>query len=1307
MNKSDLKNLTKNQLINLILKQNNEIKVSQQQNAKPIPKPRTTKPIPLPRKSVKQMVQDYEENIILPPLEFRDDYKPVSLPRTKKPVPLPRTRIEEVAKALKGYTKSFEIDIKNNKDPLAQLQNTRKAIENHIISLIRSMKGLKFVETLKVTFKKTVNDKTVYKTAYFNSKPQIIINNIEIPESLQLSKQQILNFIAKWISEGSGWTIESVDNHYLNIVQYQPIKGSSYIKLPQELRNGKKGLINMKNEDNECFRWCHIRRLNPQDKNPQRIKKSDKEFIKKLDYSGIEFPVTVKQYNKIEKQNEININVFGYENKQPYPIHVSKEKYEKHMELLLITEDKNKHYVLIENFNRFMFNQTKHEHKKNFCMHCLQCFSSEEVLNNHKNNCIQVNGEQAIKMPDKKNNTLKFNNFHKQQSVPFVIYADFEAITEKISGCQPNNNKSFTEAYQKHTDCGFGYKVVCCYDDKYTQPLKIYRGEKAVYTFLEYMLDEVKYCKKVMKKEFNKPLKMTKEDEKKFQKAEECHICDKKYTDKDIRVRDHCHITGKYRGSAHQECNLQLKLNPEKVKIPVIFHNLRGYDSHFIMQEIGAIVKDYEYTNKDGKKCQMNINAIPNNMEKYMAFMLGNHLTFLDSFQFMSSGLDKLVKNITKCGKCNTCKPDKCMKLNINNKNKTSQHKTSLPCGECINCKKNDDDEKYCINPNYDKLKYTSKIFKDKKLDLMARKGVYPYDYIDSFEKFNSPLPTKEDFYSILNNKHISYEDYEHAKNVWNIFSLKNMGEYHDLYLKSDILLLVDVFENFRKTCLEYYKLDPCHYFTSPGLSWDAMLKMTDIKLELMTDIDMFQFIEKGLRGGISYIANRHGKANNKYMKDYNKDKPSKYIMYLDANNLYGWAMSQYLPTGGFRWMTQKQIDKTNLALYKEDSKKGLIIEVDLEYPKELHDLHNDYPLAAEKIKVEKEMLSKYCKKISDEYKISTGLVYKLIPTLSNKEKYVLHYRNLQLYLDLGLKISKVHRVLEFDQSPWLKQYIDYNTEKRKNAKNDFEKDFFKLMNNSVFGTTMENLRKRVDVRLVTDEKKLLNLTSKPTYVSSKIFNENLVAVHKIKETLTLNRPAYVGMCILDLSKTLMYDFHYKYIKKIYGNKAKLLFTDTDSLTYEIEAKDVYKDFFKDKDKFDNSDYPEYSPFFYKENKKVIGKFKDEAAGIPIIEFVGLRSKMYSYIKDNQKGGKTAKGIKKNVIKNNIKHDDYKETLFNNKQMYHKMKTIRSENHQLGSYELNKVSLSCFDDKRYIHKDGISSYAYGHKNIVSPRLIKY
>ena len=183
-----------------------------------------------------------------------------------------------------------------------------------------------------------------------------------------------------------------------------------------------------------------------------------------------------------------------------------------------------------------MFNQTKYEGKKHFCMHCLQFFSSERVLNTHKDNCIQVNGTQAVEMPDKDNNILQFNNFHKQVPMPFVIYADFEAITEKISSCQPNNDKSYTEAYQKHTDCGYGYKVVCCYDDKYSKLATTYRGEKAVYKFREAMLGEVKYCKKIMKKEFNKPLRMMKEDEEEFQKADECYICNKKYTNEDIKV---------------------------------------------------------------------------------------------------------------------------------------------------------------------------------------------------------------------------------------------------------------------------------------------------------------------------------------------------------------------------------------------------------------------------------------------------------------------------------------------------------------------------------------------------------------------------------------------------------------------------------------------------------------------------------------------------------------------------------------------------------------------------------------------------
>ena len=342
-------------------------------------------------------------------------------------------------------------------------------------------------------------------------------------------------------------------------------------------------------------------------------------------------------------------------------------------------------------------------------------------------------------------------------------------------------------------------------------------------------------------------------------------------------------------------------------------------------------------------------------------------------------------------------------------------------------------------------------------------------------------------------------------------------------------------------------------------------------------------------------------------------------------------------------------------------------------------------------------MLSDYCRRIKDKFNISIAQVHTLITTLNSKQKYVVHYRYLQLYLDLGLKLTKIHRVIKFNQSRWLKEYINFNIQKRTNAKNSFEKEFFKVMNNAFFGKAKDNVRKRVDFKLVTHEKQHVKLACKPTFVSSKIFNENLVAVHKIKEALTLNRLMLI--CVFYLSKTLMYDFHYNYIKQKYRSKAQLLFTDTDSVTYEIQTKDIYKDFWVDKNKFDNSEYPEDSKFYDKADKKGIGKFKNEAAGEIITEFVGLRSKMYSYIKDNGENSKTAKGIKTIVIKKNIHHVDYKNTLFNSQQMFHKMNTIRSDRHQLGSYELNKVSLSCFDDKRYLLKHGIQSYAYGHYKI--------
>ena len=354
---------------------------------------------------------------------------------------------------------------------------------------------------------------------------------------------------------------------------------------------------------------------------------------------------------------------------------------------------------------------------------------------------------------------------------------------------------------------------------------------------------------------------------------------------------------------------------------------------------------------------------------------------------------------------------------------------------------------------------------------------MYSYKYIDSFKKFDECcLLSKECFFSRLKGRSISDEEYLRAVRVWNVFGIKNLGEYHNLYLKCDVLLLCDVFEKFVEVCLEYYGLDPCHYFSSSGLAWDAMLKMSGIRLRLIDDVGMHLFVERGMRGGISYVAKRYARANNEFVEGYDAGKEKSFITYWDVNNLYGCAMLEYLPYDGFEWVDEKEISSVDYLSVSVSSDVGYILEVDLEYPDSLHELHNDYPLAPENVRVSDDMLSDYCLDIAKKYGIKLGDVNKLIPNLMNKGDYLLHYRTLQLYVSLGMVVKKVHKVLKFKQSDWLKKFVLFNTEKRMNTANEFEKAFFKLIINSVYGKTIENVRKRVDVRLINKEKDYLKV---------------------------------------------------------------------------------------------------------------------------------------------------------------------------------------------------------------------------------------
>ena len=1121
--------------------------------------------------------------------------------------------LKESKSALRKFTMQYTIEGRAGYDPESFMTDVKRSV----INFLRKNRRTKVKLILRCNMEKnniSTGEVITLKTA-FNSKPEVNLEGTDVDDLYNTMADRVLEAMATFQRDGSNWTFKSIICLEIHTVVYEPLKGNSYIPLPPKLAQ-KKAIINMKNEDDKCFTWSVLRALNPREEHAERI---DKDLNKKedsLNMTGIVYPVQLNAIDKFERQNPtISINVFGHE-ESVCPLRVSKCEDREVVNLLLISDDEKRHYCLIKSMSRLLSTQTsKRNGAQYYCMRCLNPFHSQESLDKHLEYC---SAHEAVKI-EMSGGTLSFKNWNRNMRVPFVVYADFESFIKPID-TGPNPENSYTKQYQKHTPSSFCYYIKCFDDEVYYQNPVTYtastENEDVAQIFVNMLEEDVKS----IYKRFGKPKEMifgTKEREE-FDGATECWIC---HGELGLdRVRDHCHLTGIYRGAAHNKCNLQYR-RPKF--IPVVFHNLSGYDSHLFIKNLGVT--------------EGNINCIPNNEEKYISFskdiVVGEYtnkngkivdikqqLRFIDSFKFVASSLDKLVENLDK------------------------------------NC---------CVN--------TGKFYKGKQLSLLMRKGVYPYEYASSCERFDDEqLPPKEAFYSKLSGEGISDDDYKHAHAVWDEFGMKTFKDYHDLYNVSDVLLLADVFENFRDVCMKNYQLDPAWYYTAPGLAWDAALKKTSVELELLSDPDMLLMFEKGIRGGISMISNRHGKANNSYMGDeYDDKRATKYITYLDANNLYGWAMCKPLATHGFKWM-----DDDELTSWK---KHTCILEVDLEYPKQLHDLHNDYPLAPERLVL--------------------GKVEKLVPNLNDKTKYVLHYENLKLYESLGLKITKIHRGIKFEESPWLKKYIDLNTDLRSKANNEFEKDFFKLMNNSVFGKTMENIRNRVDIRLVNSEAKAKKLAAKPNFKHCNIFDENLVAIHMKKTKLVFNKPVYLGMCILDLSKTLMYDFHYNYIKNKFHNKATLLFTDTDSLAYEIETEDFYKDISGDvRGFFDTSNFPKghSSGIEVGCNKKVVGMFKDEAGGKIIREFVGLRAKLYAYKMHEGKEEKRCKGVKKAVVKRSINFEDYKTCLFTGNPQTRTMNVIRNHGHELFTEEINKIALSANDDKRVILEDGIHTLAHGH-----------
>jgi hypothetical protein len=957
---------------------------------------------------------------VLPFNQFRFDKDFIESTQTffnDESVRTPDLELRLLPNTVGTYLMSYELIVPaGHADLIVFFDEFKPMIYAKLVSKLRDLGGLKYSLGLEVVLRKGGLNGT---PPVFTDPPARFYSvhkaaTLEADLRPEEAVAGILESLESFVQNGSGWVVDSIQTLWLNIAKYQPLKGGSYLELPRSLKL-KRAVINVKNKnDDNCLRYALRSALFPAKHNTELISSYPKDDG--LNFKGIDAPTPISQIAKIEKLNKLAINVYGYEKGVVIIHRISDQPHEiPRINTMIIEKDEPEgirtHYVWVKHLNRLLASQNKSNNQTFFCERCLHGYSRKDLLDQHMPECRGVN-ERAIKivLPAEGKNSLHFTNFKKQLKAPWVMYADFEANTTKIEGPQKSANESYTHRTQLHEACGFALRAVR--SDGMTIGPVVYRGPDAVKRFLVeakkfekaiiemlknreksiYLTDEEKtehakadtcwICKKgsfknnaqkvcllqeavcfacaqKVTKRRMPPLEYAKDFEA-FKTTPNCKICDCAFSD-DYKVRDHDHITGKYRGAAHANCNLKLRINPDKIEIPVFFHNLRGYDSHLIMQQIGEM---------EGE-----IKCIPNNMEKYISFSLGQ-LVFKDSAQFLLASLGKLVES---------------------NKRKV--------------------------------FKFTGMDRSEEEFGLLLRKGVYPYDYMDGWDKFDeTALPPIETFYSTLIGEGISRIDYAHALNVWKVFGCETMGDYHDLYLRTDVDLLADVFEHFRSICMDTYELDPANYYTSPGLSWDALLKKTNANLELLTDYDMHLMIEKGLRGGISMVSQRFAKANNPSVESHDLADKTSYITYLDANNLYGWAMVQHLPTSGFKWA---DVSIEQALSHAADSETGYILEVDMTYPDELHDAHNDYPLAPEKLEVQQEWLSAYQNEILGDANLK---IKKLVPNLRAKCKYVVHYRNLQLYAQLGMKVEKIHRALEFKQSPWMAPYIQMNTELRKKS---------------------------------------------------------------------------------------------------------------------------------------------------------------------------------------------------------------------------------------------------------------------------------
>lgn len=802
----------------------------------------------------------------------------------------------------------------------------------------------------------------------------------------------------EFMRSGSNWTFSRALAFDIEVSAVNPIRGGCQ-DIPVKNMQSKTFLYSPSNRDKKCFLYClayfliygmvmnKASILTENFKIEQRVKQFDKK--------GIKFPITVDGIKKFLVKNEeldLSVNIlYRTTNDEIYPFEYGLGKGKKIVNLLLVETKTGGHYMLIKKPDSFLrkvynLNNNKRLSYKNsyFCLNCLNSFSRVDLKNEHVTIC-SMHRPRIEKVPEENQNIVKFKNQERKHWLDYIAYLDFECILPDASKKCPGCDSLKCKCDGSHTDV-INEQLPICYSFVIIQGKNkiihenTYAGKDAHIEFIGHLLEqEKKWIKGLLETKFF--INMSFQNTADFNNSTNCYICNVYFDEKIVKCRDHCHFTGKYMGAACQECNLRRR-RPKKLKIFV--HNCSKYDMHFIIQALSSFKDQIE-----------NINVLPYNGENFRTLKF-NSFELLDTLAFLQSSLSQLSDDL-----------------------KSSGHDYKL------------------LKETYLVKKFGR--FSKERFELVLSKSFFPYEYCTSLKKMETTkkLPKIERFYSKLSEKSISIEDHKFAEKVWKEFGCSNLVDYTKLYCKIDTILLAEIFQAFRKKMYAFSGLDPAHYISLPAYGYDSMLLVTDVQIELPTDINMIHFLEMGKRGGVSFI-------NTRYLSTDINDQSE--IIYQDRNNLYGEAQVQKLPLKDFRWLSPTEIYSFNVQ-QNLDGEKGYFLECDLHYPAELHDTHSNFPLAPEILEVAFENLSPYAKTAIEksegnkQYKDT-----KLMSTFHDRKNYVLHGKNLQLYLSLGMTLIKVHRILEFTQDFILRPYIEKTTLARQMSTSDFEMGLFKKL---------------------------------------------------------------------------------------------------------------------------------------------------------------------------------------------------------------------------------------------------------------------